>query len=653
MANPNIPSIELIPNQPFVFSPADPNCLGNDNRDYCVLVNECDQIQIQEKLLFNTDCFDNILCTNFIGPELVTDGDFSEGDTHWSEAGNNWVITSGVACYTAADDGGVLYQTISGLSEGTTYSIQFTISNYVSGTLTPFLWDTNGSAVGADGTYLQYITILPGHINETLLFDDTQWDGCITNIFIAEVGCWNPPGVDDWLFGTDTACHVVGSVVPIISTLIIPVAASPGCTFELIITISGMTSGSLTADINGDAFEPITANGVYSIYVTSLGDNFLSFTPSSDFDGCMSVPELRRYCDYPQLGLFDLDDNFILDLSNDGGVSIDVEGRHITWTFKLCQLEQVLAFGCYKFKLFDTCNDCFLNDNLLANSTFQSDLSGWTTAGGFAWNSGRAQTTNTGSLIQDIGDNDYRCVRITVFSITGGTPSIILRLSQNGGGAPTSDITITTAGVYSVFGFGGRVHFSVVGTGVVTVDDIYAITSAVGNPCDPHCYQIESNCLNWKETHECTKHIVAYCEENSLGFNFGSTLYVGTGFKLQERFRIANFNPTHNKDRNVQLDSGGAKKLVFAQNEKQWQLRFDYTDQIGHDTIAAMMDCDVIQINHGEIDAYPVPYDDTKEYVCLTEDYEPEWAERGERNLAQSQIEITEVPSTIFNQNLT
>lgn len=646
MANPNIPSIELLPNQPFVFSSNDPNCLGNDNRDYCVLVNECDEIQIQEKLIFNTDCFEDLMlsCNSFLGAELITNGEFTTDLSGWT-AGAGWTWSAGAACNDGGPNG--LIQTIA-ISNGVTYQVSFEITTYTSGDLSLLLGGTlYATGFNAAGAYTVQVTAGVG--TDIRLDSNPAFIGCVNNVSVREQMCWSPK---DWTFTTESACHVIGSVEPLVSDVVLP-AFADSCTYELIVEITGMTTGSLTPAIGTDEFEAITANGTYSLYVNSQGGADFQFTPSSDFDGCMGIPELRRMCDYPTLGLFSLDGDFVIDLSIDGGVSVDIEGRHITWTFKLCQLEQLLDFGCYKFKLFDPCNDCFSNDNIIVNPTFDVDLSGWTVAGGWAWSAGNAMVTNNGALTQDLGVNQPICVRIEVLSMTGN-PTFTLRISQSPSGGPVTDLVITTPGVYSLFGSGGFIHLSNVGVGsTVTVNDVYGIVSAAVQPCDPYCYQVESNCLNWRESHECTKHIVAYCEENSLGFNFGSTTYVGTGFTLQERFRIVNFNPTHDKDRNIQLDSAGAKKLVFAQNEKQYQMRFDYLDQRGHDVIAAMMDCDVIQINHGEIDAYPTPYDLVKEYVCLTEDYEPEWAERGERNLAQSQIEITEVPSTIFNQNLT
>lgn len=649
MANPNIPSIELIPNQPFVFNANDPNCLGTDNKDYCVLVNECDQIQIQEKLIFSDECSENLLCDSILGPELITNGDFASGLDDWTvDAG--WVWDPNAACATNGQNIG---QTIAaGLNDGNLYLVTFTIVNYTSNDLSFSLGGTVSGPYNADGTYS--VAVTAGAADDDLIFGGAgTFNGCIDDISIREIQCYSE--ADSWVFGEGTACHNVGSVSPLVSTSGIPASAS-NCTFELIVTVSGMTSGTLTPSIGADTFSAITANGVYSLYVNSMGGNFLTFTPSTDFDGCINVPELRSICDYPQLALFDLDDNFILDLSIDGGVSVDVEGRHITWTFKLCQLEQILAFGCYKFKLYDQCNNCFVTDNVLTNPEFTTDLSGWLEGGNWVWNAangGEAMISfSTGFVEQNTGAISKKCAQINVLSIGGANPGVFFYIVDSSLGQVMSFLNITQPGIYSICGTGDVVGFSALNASA-EVGSVYAKEIDDCNDCGKYCYQLESNCLNWREEHECTKHIVAYCEENSLGFNFGSTVYVGTGFKLQERFRVINFNPSHNKDRNVQLDSAGAKKLVFAQNEKQFQMRFDYTDQRGHDVIATMMDCDVIQINHGTIDAYPDDYELTKEYVCLTDDYEPEWASRGEQNLAQSQIEITEVPSTIFNQNLT
>jgi hypothetical protein len=108
---------------------------------------------------------------------LVTNGDFSAGSANWT-ADANWTIGSGVA----SSDGtsGNLDQTIT-LQSGVLYKVDVTVSNYVSGTLTPVVGGTSGSDITADGTYTQFIEVASGSV---LRFESDLFDGDIDDIAV-------------------------------------------------------------------------------------------------------------------------------------------------------------------------------------------------------------------------------------------------------------------------------------------------------------------------------------------------------------------------------------------------------------------------------------------------------------------------------------
>ena len=84
-----------------------------------------------------------------LGPELVVNGDFSDGDTGWGlETG--WSVSGGQASITNAGNVYAIYQ--SGLTPGKTYLITFTVTSISVGGFSPYcgdnLRDTNFNTVG-------------------------------------------------------------------------------------------------------------------------------------------------------------------------------------------------------------------------------------------------------------------------------------------------------------------------------------------------------------------------------------------------------------------------------------------------------------------------------------------------------------------------
>jgi len=91
-----------------------------------------------------------------LGPELVTNGDFSNGSTNWSL--NSWVVSGGVATANNISNAS-LRQSIS-LPSGSLYKIKFTISNYSSG---------NATIVFTGGVGSDYSATVSGNGEKTLL----------------------------------------------------------------------------------------------------------------------------------------------------------------------------------------------------------------------------------------------------------------------------------------------------------------------------------------------------------------------------------------------------------------------------------------------------------------------------------------------------
>lgn len=89
--------------------------------------------------------------------ELVTNGDF-DSDEDWTK-GTGWTIADGVAKGSSTTDD--LEQNAAILiHEGESYTLTFTVSDYSSGTITPYVGGTAGTGRTANGTYTE--TIIAG-----------------------------------------------------------------------------------------------------------------------------------------------------------------------------------------------------------------------------------------------------------------------------------------------------------------------------------------------------------------------------------------------------------------------------------------------------------------------------------------------------------
>tara|TARA_R110001599_G_scaffold57863_4_gene159354 strand:+ start:6190 stop:8832 length:2643 start_codon:yes stop_codon:yes gene_type:complete len=91
--------------------------------------------------------------------DLVTNGAFTT-DASWTK-GTGWTIDgsdSNKATCSGAQSGNSDLEQASAAVNGTVYRVKFTVSGYTAGTLTPILNSGSGTAVSANGTYIQNIT---------------------------------------------------------------------------------------------------------------------------------------------------------------------------------------------------------------------------------------------------------------------------------------------------------------------------------------------------------------------------------------------------------------------------------------------------------------------------------------------------------------
>ena len=124
-----------------------------------------------------------------IGPELVTNGDFSGGSTGWGLAGGVWSVSGGVASTVGGSAGG-LTQNIS-LTAGRAYVVTLDISGWSANTIIAQFTggSTASGAVGplANGRYYTVIFANSGTTTLSITKNSTTTALSVDNISIREI----------------------------------------------------------------------------------------------------------------------------------------------------------------------------------------------------------------------------------------------------------------------------------------------------------------------------------------------------------------------------------------------------------------------------------------------------------------------------------
>jgi len=90
-----------------------------------------------------------------LGTDLVTNGGFA-ADTDWAK-GPGWSIAAGVASSDGSQAGDSDLNQALSLTSGQTYEVEFTVSNFSAGNVTPVAGDTEGTDRAANGTFTENI----------------------------------------------------------------------------------------------------------------------------------------------------------------------------------------------------------------------------------------------------------------------------------------------------------------------------------------------------------------------------------------------------------------------------------------------------------------------------------------------------------------
>lgn len=625
-------AIEIIHNQPVLFRPSgwvEP-CPCDDCED-CMTVQDNDYVYFQ---LIMNPCGDELICGQpVIGPELLTNGNFTTNLDDWTTV--TWTWSSGKACNTG---GGNIGQVIAGnLVDGDSYQVSFTISDYVAGDLTPALGGTSGSPYTANGDYS--VVIVAGAIDEALIFSaSVDFEGCLDNVSLRKLpDCWTEEYAGDspFIYSEDGVC-VNGTGNLFTDAL----ANNPGY-FVASFTISNYVSG--TVQVSGACTDtwvggPFSSNGekfAYGVFAATGGVLCFEFT---DFIGCISDVHLNTLF-IPQISIINKDTNAQSLILNDG-IYFTISGNSITWKFKMSDLE--LDHGCYMFCVTDICG--VEENNLVENGGFDVNLDGWTAGEGWT-NDGEghavylSETQVNDPISQqftDPAEPKKICAKIEVIAI-GTNQSVIFRVLANG--VPTGEqIGIGQPGIYAFCGTGDTIQLTTAQATSITIDNIIVRETFDCEECNAFDYC--SNCINFvEEVTDCTLLIEGYNNENSFGFTFVNA--AGTNiFKLSHRIASELWNPQYPEESNDYTFSDGTTKDTFAQSDKFWQLgiKMESGSERAHDVIRLQKRSDHLIITD---------VNESREFWAEKGDYNPDWV--ANKCKAPSSFKVKLKTSTLYN----
>lgn len=638
--------LEFIPNQPWTFESRNEyqHCKRTDSA--CNLIADGDQIFLQMK---NVPCGGSLLCdTDFSGEEgdLVVNGNFQQNDDGWTSSSPEWTYNSlGYMDILTTGSQPIMFQSVAGgVTDGHCYVVRFTILNYVSGSITPYVGGVAGTPVSANGEYGQ--VIIPGSLDELISFSpDLNSEMSITGIQLYDMGfCWCPD--NGQLFhlptGENKMCHIPGA-----QTILTQVGVTPpivnGSRYQVKITISGSTAGTVHYILGAAAVSiDFAGNGTFTDYVIADGDDNFQIAFSSDFDGCITGIDVEKLTDDYGATIIDSDGNFVFDLSpyfiyNKGYVFLVFD----TSIFDF-------SHGCYRLSIVDPCayQSSF---NYITNGDFSANANWFGSCYFGTWFTGsEAEGVATGSVctptelvqsnlnglvtgVKYIARVKYKSNFVDAgnnirFDVCGTT---VANLS------PTTSYQQFTSIPFEITNPANQIRFhfdygNITAGNSITIDDveIFAVTPDV------------SNCFNWQTEHSGTRLIKAIdriSTDPSDRYSFGF-YWPGTVFFLQQRVLLDFRKPVKNSKFVSDRYSTGKYYKSYVEQSKRWEMLIRDLDETQHDAMAVMLQCKSWSI-------------DGVEYFNHDEEYDPTWDEKGYNNTADVKQAVSRLQDVIFADN--
>lgn len=390
--------------------------------------------------------------------------------------------------------------------------------------------------------------------------------------------------------------------------------------FRVTFTITGYTAGTLNVALTGQLTsiqgDDVTANGTYTQEITLTGTSTntpitrISFVTDSDWVGDLDMVRLEYISD----GCYNIPNDWTLNsdgtLQHDTGYDSSIE-----------KATGDLVIGAYYRVTIVTQNSTagslYLRDavggNIYAEVTESQDKYYFT-------------ATTVDLIINATSNWDGQIVSIVIDTMNKfGFEDIFLHLNDDNDNADLSNY-VHYEGDYITLKF--------------TWEDAVEVLARAPEPqccyigyIDACNYDaiVESNCMEFRVEHDCTKLIVANNSCAAFGFDFST-------FRLSQRIPFIKFNPVYPFRNEYITGSDGVFKRYYAEREKKYTAKVDYVDEPVHDCLSVQLLSDELLI-------------DSVKYFCISKDYSPDWATDGKINVAQSKFEIEKANNVVFNNS--
>lgn len=654
--------IVSIPNQPIVFAEKDTEsgaCAVDEAT--CQIVYQHDKICFQHR---QSSCLPQMLCSptfDSLGPELVTDGDFytnpyGQGGWDFIEEDWTWSIGTRRMCINAEGGKTEAAYNLTLDPDCTALRVAFTVFGLVD-TLEVRLPDGTVNEITVDGVY-EYIVIAP-FVPAVYFTPGPGTEGCIDDFSVRCISeCWTI-GIDEEVinngltFSFPGICKEAGVEITFTET---PGTLTSGFYYQVWADIGAVTGGSIEVFLGGVSIGVLDEEGVFPLYGTSGGTEF-SFTMSADFVGCINSFTVYQLANDYLMTLYTLNDNELVTVPLTYTRDLIEACMEITPSFLSSFAEfQDAKRNCWKL-IIESPDDGELVTNgemILAQDESLSDFYAIQDDDNFNIDGVQSQAAYSGGdgyLSQELAglsDGGTYYVSFDVVCMSGeiAFDSFAMTLgsaSDNTGGTQVfgMDNYPQEIGhyVYKVEAGSDGNFISMYFT------DDYGLTgmcirnlSVRTTPCEKEIK--ESNCIFYSVTQaEGTKLITACNEEaESMGFDWT------TGFKIHGRVPATIVGPRYaSPEDDTYLFSDSRRKRVFMRSEKTFDLLILKVGELTHDWIRAALKCDVLFI---ETD-YPL----LNRYVCLDNEYVPQWERKAMPSTAEASVEIQRFDNTIFNTN--
>jgi len=440
-------------------------------------------------------------------------------------------------------------------------------------------------------------------------------------------------------------CHTPGSTFFLDMYSYIPTI---GYRYRVNFRIFNSTAGNVQFAAGGFS-ENFSANGYYTRWFYASTSANPAFVPSTDFDGCIEVIQFGKQFARHFIGLYDDDNNFVADLSNDVVLIED----SLSCYKELADLN--LPAGCYKVCVFDEGNLYGpTNDKLQGFGEFVT-ATGWSPSpASLGWDigSGFLHIIGDGQIDADLGPvilppSGTTCYFLAIgFALNESTTGHVTIVF--GGGVVVVDADLTPDSQNQIIvpftGPFANTIFTIQSGGVGTdiiIDyvRVFVNPACLGAPEPDADYC--SQCLNISSNVPCGKQIFAQMDDiiDDQGFNLWRTAY---GFKWTSFFKpmlraVAEFHQADYPDAGDEyINNAGSHKRTAEQLQKRWTFSVAQLDEGSFDALRVIAKADQIGV-YTDVIGDP---DSGDIYHCPAKDMSPSWPRGIKNNRADADLEL-------------